>query len=253
MDAILASVDSWILALGLGILMLAGWEFGLWRGRRMPPERRSDIDATFSGASMALLGLLLGFTFSMSLTKHEQRRQMVITDSNAIGDFATCAALLPEPTRSKLRAIIRDYVQHRLDARKRDDSEAEQRAFFSEIRTKHAAMTEAVDQAVQKGTPVTVPLVSTLNDLTSSHAARLAAIRDRLPASIVLLLAFAAVITMVLVGIQQGAAGHRQTVTTIAFVILVALVILAILDLNQPRRGFITVSNEPMEMLMQEL
>ena len=50
--------------------------------------------------------MLLAFSFSMSLVKHEQRRQMVVTDSNAIGDFYTCVSLLKEPQREKLSCLM---------------------------------------------------------------------------------------------------------------------------------------------------
>jgi len=36
----------------------------------------------------------------MALQKYDQRRLMLIADSNSIGDFYTCASLLPEPTKS---------------------------------------------------------------------------------------------------------------------------------------------------------
>jgi hypothetical protein len=40
---------------------------------------------------------------------------MKFADSNAIGDFYTCASSLKEPARTKLQAVIRQYAQARLD------------------------------------------------------------------------------------------------------------------------------------------
>ena len=85
MSAILTAVDAWVLATMLAAAMLAGWGAGWWRGRRLAKGGRQADASKFSDASVALLGLLLGFTFSMALSKHEQRRLMVVTDSNAIG------------------------------------------------------------------------------------------------------------------------------------------------------------------------
>jgi hypothetical protein len=107
-----------------------------------------------------------------------------------------------------------------------------------------------VDEALQGKTIIVVPLVNTLNALTSSHAARLAAGRDRLPASIVVVLFASSVISMMLLGIQQGLAAERHIAATLGFVVLVGLVVWVTLDLNQPHRGLITVSQEPLQRLL---
>jgi hypothetical protein len=86
--------------------------------------------------------------------------------------------------------------------------------------------------------------------VTSSHAARLAARRDRLPPSIVLLLFFAAVLSMVLVGRHQAASEERDFLGTVGIIALVSLVVWVTLDLNQPYRGWITVSQEPMQRIL---
>jgi hypothetical protein len=86
--------------------------------------------------------------------------------------------------------------------------------------------------------------------VTSNHAARLAAIRDRLPLSILLLLALAAVISMAIVGMQQSMARELNPGATLGFAVLVSLVIWIILDLNQPQQGWIRVSQEPLERLL---
>jgi hypothetical protein len=89
-----------------------------------------------------------------------------------------------------------------------------------------------------------------LNEVTRSHAARLAAARDRLPPSIGLLLFVAAVVTMVLIGTQQGASGEWQLGAMAGFVVLVSMVVGVTLDLNQPQRGSIRVSQEPIQRLL---
>src|SRR5262249_20242544 len=169
----------------LAVAMLAGWGVGWWAGRSLRKEQREIPASKFNDAILALLGLLLAFTFSMSLGKHDQRRQMVVIDSNAIGDFYTCVSLLKEPVRGELQAVVRRYVVHRLEMA--SSSEATLQQYLDEVPAMHGQMQTLVGKAVDEGTPVVVPLVNTLNVLTSSHAARLMAVRDRLPGSIVLL------------------------------------------------------------------
>jgi len=111
-------------------------------------------------------------------------------------------------------------------------------------------MTDLVSQAVNDGTPVVVPLTNTLNNVTSSDASRLAAFRDRLPGSIVLLLFVAAIVTMVLIGREQRVLHTHHLLGPVCFLVLVCLVVYVTLDLNQPGRGLITVSQEPFERLL---
>lgn len=250
MDNLLAQIDAWVIALGLALAMLAAWGAGRWMGRRAL-SRHGDVSASkFDDAALALLGLLLAFTFSMALGKHDQRRIMVVTDSNAIGDFYTCASLLKEPVRTKLQTVVRRYTELRLDVASGRLDQAALEPALHEFQQMQGQMTDLVAQAVNDGTPIAVALTNTLNGVTSSHAARLAAARDRLPAVIVLLLFTGAVVATMLVGREQGTSGKTAVTGTLSFILLVSLAVYVTLDLNQPSRGLITVSQEPFQRLL---
>ena len=252
MDLMVAGLDAKIIALTLAIAMLAAWGIGTWTGRRL----RSESDkkpSKFDDASMALMGLLLAFAFGMSISKHDQRRMAVVADSNAIGDFYTCATLLKEPTRTKLQGVIREYAQLRLGLAQRQIDNAELENALPRMQQAHGQMTELVAQALSDGTPIAVSLTNTLNEVTSKHAARLAAIRDRLPASVVMLLVVAPIVTTMLIGREQGMAGSSEVAGTLCFILLVCLAIYVTLDLNQPDRGLIRVSQEPLERLLSSM
>ena len=117
----------------------------------------------------------------------------------------------------------------------------------------HNDMQSLVKQAVHDGTPIAVSLVNTFNDVTSSHDARLAAIRNRLPPNIVMLLALSAVVSMVQIGMQHGELNERELATGAGFILLVSLCYWITFDLNQPQGGMITISQEPMQRLLTSL
>jgi len=254
MELIFADIDAWAVASMVAVAMVVGWLAGRWRGRRLRVESHGKAAVSkFVDASLAVLGLLLAFTFSTALGKHDQRRIMVVADSNAIGDFYTCASLLKEPVRTKLRTVIHDYTALRVDLSKRPyDATAFERA-LSQFQQMHNQMVELVSVALENGTPIAVSLTNTLNAVTSNHAARLAAVRDRLPTSIVLLLLLSAVGSATLVGREQGVADEADMAGTVCFIILVSFAIYVTLDLNQPDRGLITVSQEPIQRLLSTM
>lgn len=251
MSEVLVDADAWMVVAVLAVAMMAAWAAAWWRGRSVYPEKDNQPANKFNDAILALLGLLLAFTFSMSLSRHEQRRQMVLMDSNSIGDFSTCVSLLDEPARETLQAAVRRYVEHRLSLGRTAVDEAALQRGLDETRAMHLEMQSQVKKAIDGGTRVVVPLTNTLNELTSAHASRLSAVRDRLPPSVVLLLIFSAVVSMLMMGWQQGVAHEWHPRAAIAFTTLVCMVLWVTLDLNQPQFGWITVSQEPLQELLR--
>jgi len=95
MAHIFDDVDAWSMASIVAVGMVVSWLAGRTIGHRLRLETEGKAAVSkFLDASLAVLGLLLAFTFSTALVKHDQRRLMVVADSNAIGDFYTCASLL---------------------------------------------------------------------------------------------------------------------------------------------------------------
>ena len=142
----------------------------LWTEIGMPngPDTWEDLHkggtkpSKFDDASMALLGLLLAFSFGMSIAKHDQRRLAVVADSNAIGDFYTCASLLKEPSRTNLQAVIRQYIQLRVDLARGAFRSSDLENALVKFNLLHVRMTEIVAQALSDGTPIAVSLTNTL-------------------------------------------------------------------------------------------
>jgi hypothetical protein len=252
LDQIIAALDIHIVALALGAAMLAAWRIGRFMGGRL---RGKDgvKPSKFDDASITLLGLLLAFSFGMSMAKHDQRQLAVVADGNAIGDFYTCASLLKEPTRTRLLAVIQQYAQLRLDlarGRPRPGALEEALAKFDRM---HDQMTTLVGQALSDGTPIAVPLTKALNEMTSNQAARLAAYRDHLPGSIVFLLYACAIVTVLLIGRQQGVGDSTDIAGTVCFILLVSIAVYVTLDLARPESGLIEVSQEPIERLLSSM
>jgi hypothetical protein len=245
------ALDPSVVTVILAILMLAAWRIGIRLGRGM--HAGNVTMPQFDGAAMALLGLLLAFAFGTSMGKYEQRRIALIEDSNAIGDFYTCATLLKEPIKSKLQAVIRDYAEQRLKVARQPINSLNLESALTDFQRMHQQMTALVDQALSGGTPIAVSLTNTLNAVTSNHAARLAAFRDRLPGSVMALLFVATIITAALIGRSQGFSGSFDPVGVLCFVLIVSFAVYVTLDLNWPERGFIKVSQEPIERLLSSM
>ena len=248
----ISNVNPFFAAGVLAAAMTLGWFVGWRLGHKARAAGWQTPDTKLDDAALALLGLLVAFAFSMALNKYDRRRDALITDSNAIGDFYTCATLIPEPVRPRLQTLIREYTQLRLEIARKGWSYHSDES-LSQFEQMHGRMTTLVDEAIRAGTPIAIPLTNTLNAVTSSHAARLFAVRDRLPPSAIVLLFLGGILVAGLVGRQQAFSGQPSLAGTATFVIIVSLTVLVTLDLNHPDEGLIQVSQEPMQRLLSSM
>lgn len=244
--------DAWVIFVALLVAMVCAWWVGWWIGQRQKVEGREPPAEKLGDASFALLALLLAFTVGMALQKHDQRRQMVVVESNAVGDFYTCAGLLREPLRDQLQEVIRSYAKLVMKARDEMHSPNFQRDLQQAMEDTDT-MSDLVRQAGEAGSPFTIPLINTLNELTSTQAARISALEDRLPTLVALLLFMTAIISIGLTGLRHGAVATPQRLGPAFVIVLFALVIYVILDLDQPTRGLIQVSQAPIERLVASM
>jgi hypothetical protein len=95
----------------LFVVLILLVEFG-FRMRRASPETSAEIQSVIESARD--LGLLLGFSLSMSLPHYEQRTQLVTDEANAIATVEQRAQILPEPLRDKILRPLPEYVNSRL-------------------------------------------------------------------------------------------------------------------------------------------
>ena len=99
------------------LLLLVGMVLGtrIRESRLEIIERESKIITVLEGALLTLFGLLIGFTFSMAVSRYDTRKTLVLTEANAIGTTWLRTSLLTEPTRSEEQSLLRQYVQQRVE------------------------------------------------------------------------------------------------------------------------------------------
>jgi hypothetical protein len=254
----LFGLNEWlIITIVIALLLSAseiGFRFGWWRQSKSNEPTRSQVN-TLQAASLGLLALLLGFTFSMALTRFDTRKQLVLDEANAIGTTYLRAQLLPDPAREEVSNLLRRYVDVRLEfyqaginqrrlQKVGDDTEKLHRALWS-----YAIATGRQDpRAIPTGL-----FIQSLNDLIDLHAKRVVALENHVPESIFVLLLIVATLSLGLVGYGAGMGRDRNLLPTVISLILIASVILLIMDLDRPRRGLIKVSQQSMVDLQNSL
>ena len=110
----LANHPLMLLAVSLVVLWIAA-RLGVYL-RRTQGEKLMDPEDfnLVVGATLTLLGLIIGFTFSMALNRYDQRKNYEEAEANAIGTEYVRADLLPPAEASKVRYLLRAYTDQRI-------------------------------------------------------------------------------------------------------------------------------------------
>ena len=65
-------------------------------------------------ATLTLLGLIIGFSFSMAISRYDQRKTYEEGEANAIGTEYFRAGMLPSTDAANVRALLRKYLDQRV-------------------------------------------------------------------------------------------------------------------------------------------
>ncbi len=84
------------------------------RAHAFKQGERHDFN-TVQAATLTLLALIIGFTFSMAVSRYDQRKALEEAEANAIGTEYLRADLLADST-SRIRELLRGYLALRIPA-----------------------------------------------------------------------------------------------------------------------------------------
>jgi hypothetical protein len=228
----------------------AGFRVGRWRQRRAEHERETPVGA-IAAAILGLLAFLLAFTFGMAASRFENRRKLVLDEANAIGTTYLRAALVPEPHRTQIRTLLRDYVDVRLEG---VEPRMAVPALARSEKVQARLWAQAVIVAKKNPTPITGLFIQSLNEVIDIHAQRVTlGMRNRLPITIWGALYFTAILAMVGVGYLEGLTSTTRTLATLVLVVTFSGVLWLLADLDRPQEGLIKVSQQALMDLRKSM
>jgi hypothetical protein len=247
----LLEVDAWVVACVLVVGMAIAAELGLRAGHRAPkPGTSSPIDL----ATVSLFGLVLAFSFGAAAGKYDRRLWLLVNEATAIGDFAGSASVLEEPDRSELTQELVEYADVRIAGTLAPAGTASQKAHVQRARALQEAMMRTVAHAIhEQNAPSTHhTLVATMNETTTAFENSQTTLYDHIPSTILVMLLVSALVGAFSVGRQQGTMGGRGLPEAL-FIVLVALVVYTIVDLEQPTSGTARVPVRALESVRSVL
>jgi hypothetical protein len=222
----------------LWLMAWVGW-YVLRKRRGLDEEAREDFGVIL-GATLTLLALLIGFSFSMAISRYDQRKNYEEAEANAIGTEYVRAGLLPPADATAVRALLSHYLDQRIAFY--SSREAEQ---LRQINARTAQMQNDLWSAVQapaiaQPNPVLALAVAGMNDVLNSQGYTQAAWWNRIPHAAWGLMAIIAICCNLLVG--YGARNTKGGGLLLILPMIVSIAFLLIADIDSPRVGFIHVA-----------
>src|SRR5260370_15145528 len=83
------------------------------RRRKLREDDREDFNLVIA-ATLTLLGLIIGFTFSMAVSRYDLRKNCEEAEANAIDTEYVRADLLPAADAERIRLLLRQYLDERV-------------------------------------------------------------------------------------------------------------------------------------------
>jgi uncharacterized membrane protein len=241
----------------LAVLLIAvelGFRLGLrrWRVEQADAKKTLRGDVTL-GSMLALLGLLLAFTYAFSLGRADMRKQAIVQEANAIGTAFLRAGLAAEPGRSELRDGLLAYARTRLVSG--DVYGASQQAVVQRSLEAQARLWPAMERALSPDTPgpLQALLVQSVNEVLDAHAIRIAAVNDRIPGAVLGLLLAVAAASLAVAAHNAALNGSSSRWRLGTFALILATLMLVIVDFDRGQTGLIRVSLQPLAATIEDL
>jgi hypothetical protein len=227
-----------------------GQQIGAVTGIQQETHRKEQTIAIRDGL-FVLVSLLLGFTLALAVPRYTERRSRLVEEAVSIGATWLRAGTLPSPYRETARALLRKYTDARIDL---------DNAGMDEARSREAANRSALIQrqlwedaeavARTDRTPITAGYLTSLNETIDLDEQRLAAMENRIPIPIWVLILCVSTIAILSRGLTLT---RRFWLTLVLGPVTIAIVLALVADLDSPGSGLLRLDNRAMLRLKAEL
>jgi hypothetical protein len=225
-------------------------EMGRRLSLRISANRKEPFHEEFVAARdgiSVLLSLLLAFNLSMALTRYDARKQLMVDEANAIETTMLRAQMLAEPSRSAILALLNRYLDTRIHFSEASLNDEERTASFSEAKELLGEMwQQTVAAAHESPTPITSIFVQSLNETSDLNERRLAALENRIPGTLWVLLILMSAVACMLIGCSMR---RKAWLVILLWPLMISSVLALNADLDSPRSGLIQINHQSIDRL----
>jgi hypothetical protein len=214
-------------------------------------DMREDFGVILA-AALTLLGLMIGFTFSMAVTRYDQRKNYEEAEANAIGTEYVRAGLLPPADAAGVRALLSAYIDQRILFYQTRDARQLQQINADTSRLQTNLWSAIQNPALAQPTPVMALAVSGMNDVLNSQGYTQFAWWNRIPLAAWILLGTIGAGCNLMLG-YGARRPEKQRVLSLILPFFVSVSFLLISDIDSPRGWLIHVQPQDLIILSESV
>ncbi len=250
----LENIHSYSIALGVAVLCFLSIEAGFQFARFRKGSARSDAEFGIAqSAAFALVALLLGFSYSLALSRFDARREVTVHEANAIGTTILRVDLFDKPNATLMRGYLKRYVDARIDfAEAAVDAARRARAAQLSDSLQRQMWDLTMSTARRDEHSTMIPLfIATLNETIDVSTEQTAVLKAHIPDVVVAILVIVIIVASGMLGYGFGRATYRARIVSVIFAAMFGIVIGTILDLDRPQEGIIRVPLDSLRALQR--
>lgn len=240
-----------LLVVGFSILLA---HVGLRVVRRLVPlpvlESHHEVAGFIIGVLGAIYAVLMAFVVVVVWNQYDAAHANIAQEANQLNDLSRLAQGFSDPTRQRLNDLMRAYaqsvVQDEWPAMEHGDASARTQTALDELWRAYLE----IDPQTNRENAIYGDSLDRLNEMSDSRRLRLFASRDNLPIIIQVLLWGGGLITVAFTYFFGVKSIRSQALMTAALSGVVAFILFLILALDNPFRGSVRVSPEPLQEVM---
>lgn len=210
-------------------------------GKKYSLNEKNRISPMIPSSIFGLLALILSFTFSMAISRYEDRRRLTVEEANAISTAYLRARLLREVPGIDIEALYRRYLEERIAYYDNDllrEHQEKSEKIYKEIWKHYEAVLKQDRGAIES-------LYSyALNDMIDYGTRRNFALIKTLPLPIYLIIFFIAIVAFGSLNFDRGFNQERPHWGAGIFLFLFIVLFSLIYDIDHSRRGVIRISQD---------
>ena len=218
--------------------------------QRKPDESMFDDFKLILGATLTLLGLIIGFSFSMAVSRYDQRKNLEEQEANAIGTEYVRADLLPATDAAKVQTLLKSYLEQRILCYTTSDVQLLEHINIRAAQLQTEMWSSVIGPTSQRPTILSALVIAGMNDVLNAQGYTQAAWWNRIPVAAWCLLITIGIFCNVLVGYV---ARDRSALLFWILPIVLAISVFLIADIDSPRHGVIRVHPQNLESLANSL
>ncbi len=236
---------------------------GFWFGavvRQNLIRKKGNVDPVIGeasfGALLAVLGLILAFTYGHSLAQADENEAALVEEAAALGTVFNRADFLLEPGRTELQSAILEYTKSRIPPQNYSLNTLDNvHRFLDTSLKKQAVLWPLMMENLGDDTPIAqkVFVASAMSDALDAHLHRVKTLSLPVSNSAQAMMLLAAIVTLFLLGNRAGIIGRRLTWRIFVLSAYLSALMLAIVDTQRGEEGFLRIDDSTLKATVWEM